>query len=90
MGNSVFSRFEESIISFLRSKTKLPTIFSRNSLSREAWCSVRIIFRSSGKVRVSSGKQSETWATKSIRSRKETIPVDVAVVGEARKISRCD
>ena len=49
---------------------------------------MRIVFRSSGKSRVSSGKQSETWATKSMRSRKETIPLEVAVVGEARKMSR--
>lgn len=49
-----------------------------------------MVLRSSGKSRVSCGKQSETWATKSIRSRKETMPVEVAVVGEARKMSRCD
>jgi len=49
-----------------------------------------MVLRSDGKEDVSSGKQSATWATKSIRSRKETMPVEVAVVGEARKISRCD
>ncbi len=44
--------------------------------------------RSEGKEVVSEGKQSATWATKSIRSRKETMPVEVAVVAEARKMSR--
>ena len=78
------------MISFLRSNTKLPTIFSRSSLSSEAWCSVRIVLRSSGNSTVSSGKQSATCATKSMRSRNETTPVEVGVLGEARKISRCD
>lgn len=51
---------------------------------------MRIVFRSEGKEAVSSGKQSATWATKSMRSWKETMPVEVAVVGEARKMSRWD
>lgn len=78
------------MISFLRSRTSDPTIFSRSSDSREAWCRVRIVFRSVGKEAVSSGKQSATWATKSMRSRKETMPVELAVVGEARNMSRWD
>lgn len=51
---------------------------------------MRIVFRSVGKEAVSSGKQSATWATKSMRSRKEMMPVELVAVGEARKMSRWD
>jgi hypothetical protein len=50
IGNRIFNRAVESIISFLRSSTSDPTIFSRSSLSSDAWWSVRIILRSSGNV----------------------------------------
>ena len=89
IGKRVSSRKEESMISFLRNNTKLPTIFSRNSLSRDAWCRVRISFRSLGKEAVSLGKQSATWATKSMRSRKETMPEEVELLGDCMNRSRC-
>jgi hypothetical protein len=36
IGNKAFSRAVESMISFLRSRTNDPTIFSRSSLSSDA------------------------------------------------------
>ena len=46
---------EESITSLRRSRTRLPTIFSRSSDSNSLWCNVRICLSSSGKFKVISG-----------------------------------
>lgn len=49
------SNVDESIVFFLRSNTKLATIFSRKSDSNSAWYRVKILLRSSENEAVSSG-----------------------------------
>lgn len=55
IGKRVVRRLVESMTSFLRRRTRLPTIFSRSSLSRVAWCWFKSSLRWSGYGAVSSG-----------------------------------